>query len=68
MPAVLNAANEVAVSAFLGGQLGFLQIPRLIEQVMQRVPLQHPGDMQSLMAVDAEARAQAEQSMRQMVS
>lgn len=68
MPAVLNAANEVAVSAFLEGQLGFLQIPLLIEQVMQAIPLQHPEDLPSLMAVDAEARAQAEQSMRQMVS
>jgi len=35
-PAVLNAANEVAVAAFLGGRLGFLGIPRLIEAVLDR--------------------------------
>lgn len=68
MPAVLNAANEVAVSAFLHGRLAFLQIPQLIEYVMQTIPLQHPADLQSLMAIDTEARAQAEQSLRQMVS
>ena len=36
MPCVLNAANEVAVTAFLQGRLGFMQIPRLIEEVMER--------------------------------
>ncbi len=36
MPAVLNAANEVAVSAFLQGRIGFLQIPRLIQSVMEK--------------------------------
>ncbi len=66
MPAVLNGANEVAVSAFLDGRLSFLQIPELIEQVMQLVPLQHPGDVHSLMMIDAETRAQAEQSLQQM--
>jgi 1-deoxy-D-xylulose-5-phosphate reductoisomerase len=35
-PAVLNAANEVAVAGFLGGRLGFLGIPRLIEAVLAR--------------------------------
>ncbi len=68
MPAVLNAANEVAVSAFLDRRLAFLQIPLLIERVMQTMPLQQPEDLQSLMAIDTEARAQAEQSLRQMVS
>ena len=46
----------------------FLQIPLLIERVMQAMPLQQPEDLQSLMAIDAEARAQAEQSLRQLVS
>ena len=68
MPAVLSAANEIAVSAFLHGQLAFLQIPQLIDQVMQDMPLQHPQDLQSLMAIDTEARARAEQSLRQFVS
>lgn len=68
MPAVLNAANEVAVSAFLDRRLAFLQIPQVIERVMQAMPLQQPEDLPSLMAIDTEARAHAEQSLRQMVS
>lgn len=68
MPAVLNAANEIAVSAFLQEQMAFLQIPQLIEQVMQAMPLQHPEDLHSLMAIDAEARALAEQSLSRLVS
>lgn len=38
MPCVMNAANEVAVEAFLNGRIGFMDIPRLIEQAMQRAP------------------------------
>jgi len=67
MPAVLNAANEVAVSAFLATKLSFLQIPQLIEQVMQAIPVQQPSDIPSLMACDAEARAFAEQKLQQLV-
>jgi len=36
MPAVLNAANEVAVHRFLGKDIGFMDIPRIIKQVMDR--------------------------------
>lgn len=36
MPAVLNAANEAAVEAFLEGRVGFLQMPRLIQETMER--------------------------------
>jgi len=45
MPAVLNAANEVAVEAFLQGQLGFLKIPRLIRETMER---HHPRQLSNL--------------------
>jgi 1-deoxy-D-xylulose-5-phosphate reductoisomerase len=38
MPCVMNAANEAAVEAFLNGRIGFMDIPRLIEQAMQRAP------------------------------
>lgn len=67
MPAVLNAANEVAVTAFLEGKLAFLQIPKLIEQVMQVVPVQGLDDVPTLMAIDLEARVQAEQILQRMV-
>ncbi len=59
-PVALNAANEVAVEAFLGRQIGFLQIAEVIEEVLEAVP--GLGAMQSLEAIasaDAWARAEA---------
>ncbi len=54
-PAVLNAANEVAVSAFLQGRIGFLSIPALVEDTLAAIP---PGPALSLAALgDADARA-----------
>lgn len=56
MPAVLNAANEVAVQAFLQGRIGFTSIARLVERVM----LKHYGlpapDLDAILASDAWAR------------
>jgi 1-deoxy-D-xylulose-5-phosphate reductoisomerase len=59
-PVALNAANEVAVEAFLGRRIGFLQIAEVIEEVLEAVP--EFGAMQSLEAIraaDAWARAGA---------
>jgi 1-deoxy-D-xylulose-5-phosphate reductoisomerase len=58
-PCVLNAANEVAVHAFLGGRLGFMGIPAVIEQTLERVPAVRVHAFESLYAADAEARAVA---------
>ena len=58
-PAVLNAANEVAVEAFLAGRLGFTAIPAVIADVMDRSEPAAPADLESLLAVDARARALA---------
>jgi 1-deoxy-D-xylulose-5-phosphate reductoisomerase len=58
-PAVLNAANEVAVAAFLDRRLGFCQIPQLIQQVMQRLSGQQAKDLEQLLALDAYSREQA---------
>ncbi|MCW8982933.1 MAG: 1-deoxy-D-xylulose-5-phosphate reductoisomerase [Gammaproteobacteria bacterium] len=55
-PAVLNAANEVAVEAFLGSRLGFMQISTVVEQTMQQVPVSAVTDLDALLATDAEAR------------
>jgi 1-deoxy-D-xylulose-5-phosphate reductoisomerase len=55
-PAILNAANEVAVEAFLEERLAFLAIPRVIEAVMQRVAAEAPADLAGLLALDAAAR------------
>jgi len=62
-PAVLNAANEVAVAAFLDGRLGFTAIPGLIAAVLEALPGGEAGSLDALLATDAEARALAEQRL-----
>jgi 1-deoxy-D-xylulose-5-phosphate reductoisomerase len=58
-PAVLNAANEVAVDSFLGGRLGFTAIARVIEETMNRVGARAADDLGSILQADAHARASA---------
>jgi len=60
MPAVLNAANEVAVAAFLKGRLKFLDIPRVVEQTMVAHVPQPLTDLEQVLAVNAWAREFAE--------
>ena len=60
MPAILNAANEVAVASFLDGQIRFVDIPRLNEAVMTEVGAHDASSIQALLAADAAARAAAE--------
>ncbi|GAB1256753.1 1-deoxy-D-xylulose-5-phosphate reductoisomerase [Aurantivibrio plasticivorans] len=56
---VLNAANEVAVDAFLSGRLGFLQIADLIDATLQRSTLIEPSSVEAVIGADQEARALA---------
>ncbi|HCL17167.1 MAG TPA: 1-deoxy-D-xylulose-5-phosphate reductoisomerase [Pseudomonas sp.] len=56
MPATLNAANEVAVEAFLAGQLGFTEIPQLIESVLKGVEPCPAADLEAVFAADNTAR------------
>ncbi len=58
-PAVLNAANEVAVAAFLGGRIDFVGIPRAIEKVLARHRTTRGGGLASVLEADRWARAQA---------
>ncbi len=58
-PCVLNAANEVAVHAFLGGRLAFMGIPAVIEATLERVGAAGVHGFDSLYRADAEARAVA---------
>jgi 1-deoxy-D-xylulose-5-phosphate reductoisomerase len=59
MPAVLNGANEIAVDAFLKGKIGFLDIPKLIEQTMDAHE-PHPIDrIDSVIVADNWAREKA---------
>jgi 1-deoxy-D-xylulose-5-phosphate reductoisomerase len=61
-PAVLNAANEVAVAGFLDGRLGFPQIAELVDRTLQGMPLQavEGGTLDTLMDIDRRARVLAE--------
>lgn len=58
-PAVLNAANEVAVAAFLDGKVPFTRIAVVVEQVLSRYAPPAPASLADVMAVDAAARADA---------
>lgn len=55
-PAVLNAANEVAVAAFLAGQIAFTRIAVMVEQVLARYAPSAPASLGDVIAVDAAAR------------
>ncbi|MEY2943906.1 MAG: hypothetical protein RLY97_1920 [Pseudomonadota bacterium] len=59
IPAVLNAANEVAVAAFLAGQIGFMRISELVEEVLALYAPVKPSLLADVIAVDAEARVVA---------
>ncbi len=58
-PAVLNAANEEAVSAFLQGRIGFLGIPDTVAATLDAMPPQSADSIDALLAADAGARATA---------
>ncbi len=58
-PAVLNAANEVAVSAFLQRQIGFLAIPALVEGTLAALPSTPASSLAALRDADAQARRHA---------
>ena len=58
-PCVLNAANEVAVHAFLAGRLRFLEIPEVIERTLAALGSQPVRAFESLYEADREARARA---------
>lgn len=59
MPAVLNAANEVAVAAFLKERIGFLDIHRIIEKTMEAHLNSHPREVEDVLEADGWARAKA---------
>ena len=62
-PAVLNAANEVAVAAFLAGRIGFLRIPALVEDALAAVPSTQADSLDALRDADARARHHVEAAM-----
>lgn len=64
-PAILNAANEVAVSAFLQGRIGFLAIPALVEHALTTLPRENADTLENLLALDAQARRITELALAQ---
>jgi 1-deoxy-D-xylulose-5-phosphate reductoisomerase len=55
-PAVLNAANEIAVQAFLDEKIGFMDIPRMIESVLADASIESAGTLEMVIAADEAAR------------
>jgi 1-deoxy-D-xylulose-5-phosphate reductoisomerase len=58
-PAILNAANEIAVESFLDGRLGFTGIPEIIDAVLGESPIEALASLEQVYAADIEARALA---------
>ena len=58
-PAILNAANEIAVAGFLNRQIGFLDISAVVEDTLNRYASHSPETLDALFSIDAEARRYA---------
>jgi len=62
-PAVMNAANEVAVAAFLNNELGYSEIARVVGAVLERADCSAAPDLETILAADAAARNFARQEI-----
>ena len=58
-PAVLNAADEIAVAAFLQGRLGFMGIPGVVERTLDEIEIEDVASVEHVVDVDAKARSVA---------
>ncbi len=65
-PAALNAANEVAVQAFLDEQIGFAQIPRVVAEVIEQTAVTTLGSLEEVLAVDTLARRAAAEAIEKL--
>jgi 1-deoxy-D-xylulose-5-phosphate reductoisomerase len=59
-PALMNAANEIAVDAFLNGRIAFLDIPRLIADVLDKLPTVAVNVLEDVLLADEQARSAAQ--------
>ena len=62
-PCVMNAANEMAVALFLNDRIGFMDIPRIIEQQLKEVPYSHPTSIEEYLEIDREVRERIQESV-----
>jgi len=67
-PAILNAANEVAVAAFLKGAIGFLDIAMIVEDVLNGYSAPVPQQIDDVLEADAQARKRAAQVMERLTA
>ena len=67
-PCALNAADEVAVAAFLERQIPFLGIPEVVEAVLSRTPRVRIEKMEDVLAADAEARRMAKEEVSRLAA
>ncbi|WP_448871100.1 1-deoxy-D-xylulose-5-phosphate reductoisomerase [Desulfobulbus propionicus] len=65
-PAVLNAANEIAVAAFLRGRIGFLHIAEVVEETLANTPQDDDLNLQAILAADQSARIVADQAIHSL--
>ena len=63
-PAILNAANEIAVAAFLARRIGFLEIAAIVEDMLTRYRPPAPETLDAVVAIDAEARGRAAERVK----
>ena len=62
-PCILNAADEVAVGAFLGGEIPFTAIARVVARTLEEMPAAPPTHFDDLIATDSEARRRAAEAV-----
>ena len=67
-PAILNAANEIAVSAFLKGRIGYLEIAAIVSDTLDRFDPAAPDTLDAVLDVDREARVLAEERVKERVA
>jgi len=62
----LNAADEIAVEAFLARRIGFPQIAEIVDETLSRIPNRQPASVGDILAVDEESRAKARELVSQI--
>ena len=67
-PAILNAANEIAVAAFLERRVEFLEIARVVADILDRYDPPSPTTLEAVLAIDGEARALAAERVKDLTA
>ncbi|MDH3667394.1 MAG: 1-deoxy-D-xylulose-5-phosphate reductoisomerase [Paracoccaceae bacterium] len=68
-PCVMNGAHEVALDAFIGGEIGFLDMANLVAETMERLDgLDEASDLEGILAVDADARRVGQELVRRFAA